>query len=101
VWRYCRNRTPGLAAAEPERAVDGHGFVGGVIRPNKIGGRTVDHPDFDRLWETAQRLDVPIGLHEAYLSGIDTVGGRPHAELCRLPCRQPRLRSRTSSTGGE
>jgi uncharacterized protein len=65
---------PGLAAAELERAVDRHGFVGGVIRPNKVGGRTVDHPDFDRLWETAQRLDAPVGLHEAYLSGIDTVG---------------------------
>jgi hypothetical protein len=65
---------PVLAAAELERAVDGHGFVGGVIRPNKVGGRTVDHPDFDRLWEAAQRLDVPVGLHEAYLSGIDAVG---------------------------
>jgi predicted TIM-barrel fold metal-dependent hydrolase len=65
---------PSLAAAELERAVSGHGFVGGVIRPNKIGGRTVDHPDFDVLWATAQRLDVPVGLHEAYLSGIDTVG---------------------------
>jgi predicted TIM-barrel fold metal-dependent hydrolase len=33
---------PGLAAAELERAVDRHGFVGGVIRPNKVGGRTVE-----------------------------------------------------------
>ena len=65
---------PRLAATELERAVDGHGFVGGVIRPNKVGGRTVDHPDFDRLWDKAQRLDVPVGLHEAYLSGIDTIG---------------------------
>src|SRR5919106_1723411 len=48
---------PGLAAAELERAVTRHGFVGGVIRPNRIGGRTVDHPDFDVLWEAAQRLD--------------------------------------------
>src|ERR671910_823450 len=36
--------------------------------------RAVDHPEFDALWATAQRLDVPVGLHEAYLSGIDTVG---------------------------
>jgi predicted TIM-barrel fold metal-dependent hydrolase len=44
------------------------------MRPNKIGGRAVDHPDFDVLWGAAQELDVPIGLHEAYISGLDTVG---------------------------
>ncbi|HMG40486.1 MAG TPA: amidohydrolase family protein [Acidimicrobiales bacterium] len=65
---------PRLAAAELRRSVTEHGFVAGVMRPNKIGGRTVDHPDFDVLWATAQDLDVPVGLHEAYLSGIDTVG---------------------------
>jgi predicted TIM-barrel fold metal-dependent hydrolase len=65
---------PRLAAAELERAVTRHGFVGGVARPNRIGGRTVDHPDFDVLWETAERLDVPMSLHEAYLAGVDTVG---------------------------
>jgi uncharacterized protein len=65
---------PDLAAAELERAVTSHGFVGGIIRPNKINGRTVDDPAFDVLWETAARLDVPIALHEAYIPGIDTVG---------------------------
>ena len=65
---------PKLAAAELERAVTTHGFVGGVMRPNKIGGRTVDHPDLDALWTAAQALDVPVGLHEAYISGVDTVG---------------------------
>jgi hypothetical protein len=44
------------------------------MRPNRIGGRTVDHPDFDVLWGKAQQLDVPVSFHEAYLSGIDTVG---------------------------
>jgi uncharacterized protein len=65
---------PRLAAAELERAVTKHGFVGGVMRPNRIGGRTVDHPDFDVLWDMAEQLDVPVSLHEAYLSGIDTIG---------------------------
>jgi predicted TIM-barrel fold metal-dependent hydrolase len=65
---------PRLAAAELERAVTGHGFVGGVMRPNRIGGRTADHPDFDVLWAKAQQLDVPVSFHEAYLSGMDTVG---------------------------
>jgi predicted TIM-barrel fold metal-dependent hydrolase len=48
--------------------------VAGVMRPNRIGGRTVDHPGFDVLWGKAQQLDVPVSFHEAYLSGIDTVG---------------------------
>jgi len=65
---------PRLAAAELERTVETHGFIGGVMRPNKIGGRTVDDPAFDVLWGAAEALDVPVGLHEAYLSGIDTVG---------------------------
>lgn len=65
---------PRHAAAELERAVTSHGFVGGVMRPNRVAGRTVDDPAFDVLWEMAQSLDVPVGLHEAYLSGIDTVG---------------------------
>jgi predicted TIM-barrel fold metal-dependent hydrolase len=66
---------PELATRELERCVDEHEFVAGMIRPNKIGGRTVDDPAFDVLWQAAQDLDVPIALHEAYLgSGIDTVG---------------------------
>jgi uncharacterized protein len=65
---------PRLAAAELERAVTAHGFIGGVLRPNRIGGRTVDHPDFDVLWDKAQQLDLPVSFHEAYLSGVDTVG---------------------------
>src|SRR5271166_369941 len=56
---------PGLAAAELERAVTTYGFVGGVMRPNRIGGRTVDHADFDVLWGEAQQLDVPVSFHEA------------------------------------
>jgi predicted TIM-barrel fold metal-dependent hydrolase len=65
---------PELAAQELDRVVNLYKFVGGVIRPNKIAGRTVDDPAFDVLWETAARLDAPIALHEAYIAGIDTVG---------------------------
>ncbi len=65
---------PVLAAAELERCVHDFDFVAGVMRPNKIGGRTVDDPAFDVLYETASRLDAPIMLHEAYNSGMDTVG---------------------------
>jgi len=65
---------PELAAEELERVVTSYGFVGGFIRPNRINGRTVDDPAFDVLWATAARLDAPIGFHEAYIAGIDTVG---------------------------
>lgn len=71
---------PELAAAELDRAVTEYGFVGGIIRPNRVSGRTIDHADFDVLWDTAARLDVPITFHEAYIHGIDTVGQD------RMPC---------------
>ncbi len=67
-------QSPVLATAELERAVNELGFVGGMLRPNRIAGRTVDDPEFDMLWEAAARLDVPIGFHESTLSGLDTVG---------------------------
>jgi predicted TIM-barrel fold metal-dependent hydrolase len=65
---------PALAVQELERCVETHGFVGGVIRPNRIAGHTVDDPSFEPLWAAAAALDVPIVLHEAYFGGIDTVG---------------------------
>jgi predicted TIM-barrel fold metal-dependent hydrolase len=65
---------PALAVSELERCVGEHDFVAGVIRPNRIGGHTVDDDVFDPVWSAAARLDVPIVLHEAYFGGIDTVG---------------------------
>jgi hypothetical protein len=66
---------PKLAAAELERCIEQHKFVGGVIRPNRIAGRTIDDPSFEVLWGTAAGLDAPIITHEAYTGGgIDTVG---------------------------
>jgi predicted TIM-barrel fold metal-dependent hydrolase len=66
---------PKLAAAELARCVEQHDFVGGVVRPNRIAGRTIDEPAFDELWSTAAALDAPVVTHEAYTGGgIDTVG---------------------------
>jgi uncharacterized protein len=67
-------QSPELAAQELERSVREHNFVGGMVRPNRIGGRTIDDHAFDVLWETAVGLDVPVIFHEATLSGIDTIG---------------------------
>ncbi len=65
---------PLLAAEELERSVERHGSVAGVIRPNRIGGITVDDDAFEPLWSAATQLDAPVVLHEAYVGGIDTVG---------------------------
>src|SRR5204862_190604 len=47
---------PTLAVAELERCVEQHDFVGGVIRPNRIAGRTVDDEAFEPLWASAAAL---------------------------------------------
>src|ERR1700751_2790993 len=65
---------PRLAAAELERAVTAYGFVGGVMRPNRIGGRTADHPDFDVLWDKARPLGLRGPSQGAHLPGAGPVG---------------------------
>src|SRR3989454_1211177 len=42
---------PARAVDELERAVEQLDFVGAVMRPNMIAGRTVEHPDWEPLWE--------------------------------------------------
>jgi uncharacterized protein len=64
---------PSNAVEELERCVTQHGFVAGVIRPNRIAGRTIDNPDWEPLWAAASSLDAPIIVHEAYVHGIDTI----------------------------
>jgi predicted TIM-barrel fold metal-dependent hydrolase len=56
------------AAQELERCVKDYGFVGAMINgyantadPEK--GLYLDHPQFDALWEVAQRLETPIFIH--------------------------------------
>ncbi len=65
---------PDRAVVELERCVRTHRFVGGVMRPNRIAGLTIDDDAFEPLWQAAAELDVPIVLHEAYFGGIDTIG---------------------------
>ena len=51
-----------LAAAELERTVSQHGFLGALI-PNHVGGKYYDTEKHDPLWSQAERLGVPIYLH--------------------------------------
>lgn len=55
---------PPAAARELRRAVTELGFVGGFVRPNPCRGRSLSHPDYEVVWDAAEELDVPIGVHE-------------------------------------
>jgi uncharacterized protein len=55
---------PGAAAAELRRAVDELGFVAAFARPNPCLGRSLSHRAYDVVWDAAEELGVPIGVHE-------------------------------------
>jgi uncharacterized protein len=69
---------PGAAAAELERTVRDHGFVGALINGH-VNGRFLDDKFFWPVFESAEALGVPIYLHptvpprpviDAYYSGF-------------------------------
>lgn len=69
---------PAGAVAELRRGVEELGFRAGFIN-GRVGGRNVDHPDFEPLWATAAALKTPVYLHpsepsravkDAYYSGL-------------------------------
>lgn len=53
---------PLAAADELERAVTRYNFRGAMIR-GMCQGRFLDHPDFDPLFQRAEKLGVPIYIH--------------------------------------
>jgi predicted TIM-barrel fold metal-dependent hydrolase len=55
---------PEAAARELRRAVGDLGFVAGFVRPNPCLGRSLCDRDYDPLWDAAEELGVPIGIHE-------------------------------------
>jgi predicted TIM-barrel fold metal-dependent hydrolase len=72
-------RDPAAAAAELERAVHDHGFVGALINGH-VNGRYLDDKFFWPVFECAEALGVPIYLHatvppqpviDAYYGGFD------------------------------
>ena len=55
---------PEAAAAELERCVREYpGIFVGVVTAQHIREKNLDDPSFDAVWETAQRLDLPICPH--------------------------------------
>jgi predicted TIM-barrel fold metal-dependent hydrolase len=53
---------PKMAAEELERCVSEHGFVG-MVTATHIREKNLDHPSFDVVWETAERLGVAVCTH--------------------------------------
>jgi hypothetical protein len=50
------------AAAELRRCVTEHGMVG-MVTPQHVRERNLDHPSFDVVWRTAEALDVAVCVH--------------------------------------
>src|SRR5439155_860596 len=49
---------------ELERATEKLGFRGAFVRPNPYAGRPIHHPAYERFWERAAALGVPVTVHE-------------------------------------
>jgi predicted TIM-barrel fold metal-dependent hydrolase len=65
---------PDAAVHELRRAREELGFPAASVRPNPCLGRTVAHPSHEPIWETAEELDVTIGIHEGSSNTIATLG---------------------------
>jgi predicted TIM-barrel fold metal-dependent hydrolase len=78
AWASLGLSEPASAAAELERCVRQHGFVGALV-DGTTNGKFLDAPEFEPLFATAEKLEVPIYLHpapppatvqDAYFSGL-------------------------------
>jgi predicted TIM-barrel fold metal-dependent hydrolase len=53
---------PALAVKELRRAVNELGLVG-MVCPQHIRDKNLDHPSFDVVWAEAEKLNVPVCIH--------------------------------------
>jgi uncharacterized protein len=73
---------PEAAGRELRRAVNELGLVAGFVRPNPCLGRSLAHRAYDVVWEAAEELDVPVGIHEGSSVIVPTLGSdRPFNPL--------------------
>ncbi len=73
---------PDAAARELRRAVTELGFVAGFVRPNPCLGRSLCDRAYDVVWDAAEDLDVPVGIHEGSSVIVPTLGSdRPFNPL--------------------
>jgi predicted TIM-barrel fold metal-dependent hydrolase len=55
----------GHAVEETYRCVEDLGFKTIFIRSNVVNGRTWHDPYYEPLWNALEKLDIPLGFHEA------------------------------------
>jgi hypothetical protein len=73
---------PAAAARELRRAVTELGLVAGFVRPNPCLGRSLSDRAYDVVWEAAEDVGVPIGIHEGSSVSVPTLGSdRPFNPL--------------------
>ena len=73
---------PAAAARELRRGVGELGLVAGFVRPNPCLGRSLSDRAYDVVWEAAEELGVPIGIHEGSSVDVPTLGSdRPFNPL--------------------
>ncbi len=73
---------PAAAVRELRRAVDELGFVAGFVRPNPCLGRSLCDRAYEPLWDAAEELGVPVGVHEGSSVIVPTLGAdRPFNPL--------------------
>ena len=78
----CRCRTPPPPRHELRRAVTQLGFRAGFVRPNPCLGRSLSDRAYDVVWDAAEELGVPIGIHEGSSVIVPTLGSdRPFNPL--------------------
>ena len=94
---------PASAASELHRAVTELGFRAGFVRPNPCLGRSLSDRNYDAVWDSAEELEVPIGIHEGSSVIVPTLGAdRPFNPLLRGDvglCAAHRLRCPRASPG--
>src|SRR5262249_59532966 len=69
------------AVEEARRAVEELGLRAIFVRPNPVQGRNWHDPYFEPLWDTLERLNVPLGFHEGFGPYLSQVGDRFGADL--------------------
>ena len=73
---------PAAAAHELRRAVTQLGFKAGFVRPNPCLGRSLSDRAYDVVWNAAEELGVPVGIHEGSSVIVPTLGSdRPFNPL--------------------
>ncbi len=73
---------PRAAVRELHRAVVELGFKAAFVRPNPCLGRSLSDQAYEPVWEAAEELEVPVGIHEGSSVIVPTLGSdRPFNPL--------------------